>query len=144
VLAARHKEIEARTIDRVDVSDAASEQAHAYKGQGTSEGFVENRRWRDASHAGFLSYELTVQSGKPAALVCTYRGGEGQRRAFDVLVDGVKVASESLEYHPAELLDREYQIPDALTRGKSTITVRLEPQAGARTGGVIEIRTVQR
>ncbi|HYT76841.1 MAG TPA: beta-L-arabinofuranosidase domain-containing protein [Vicinamibacterales bacterium] len=143
-LAARRKDIEARTIDRVDVSDAASEQAHAYKGQGTSEGFVENRRWRDAARAGFLSYELTVQPGKPAALVCTYRGGEGQRRAFDVLVDGVKVASESLEYHPAELLDREYQIPDGLTRGKSTITVRLEPQAGARRGGVIEIRTVQR
>jgi len=44
-------------------------------------------------------------------LVVTYRGGEGQRRAFDVLVDGVKVASESLAYHPAELMDREYARP---------------------------------
>ena len=68
-------------------------------------------------------------------IVATYRGGEGQRRVFDILVDGEKVASESLAYHPAELMDREYPIPERLTRGKSKITVRLEPQAGARTGG---------
>jgi hypothetical protein len=59
-------------------------------------------------------------------------------------VDGEKVASESLEYHPAELLDREYQIPDTLTRGKSKVTIRLVPQANARTGGLVEVRTVQR
>jgi hypothetical protein len=76
--------------------------------------------------------------------VCTFRGSEGQRRAFDVLVDGEKIASESLEYHPAELLDREYPIPDALTRGKSKVTIRLVPQPNARTGGLVELRSVQR
>jgi DUF1680 family protein len=143
-LAAKRKDIEARTIDRVDVTSDASEQAHGYKGQGTSEGFVETRRWRDAARSGFLSYELKIQPDTPLSLVCTYRGGEGQRRAFDVLVDGVKIASETLAYHPAELMDREYEVPAALLGGKRTITVRLEPHANARTGGVVEIRTVQR
>jgi hypothetical protein len=54
-----------------------------------------------------------------------------------------KIASDRLEYHPAELLDREYQVPERLTRGKSRITVRFEPQENARTGGVVEIRTTQ-
>ena len=143
--AARRRDIETRTIDRVDVTSDASEQAHGYKGESTNEGFVENRRWRDAARNGFLSYDLTLQPGKPLALVCTYRGGEGQRRSFDVLVDGVKVATENLAYHPAELIDREYEVPAKLLEGgKSKITVRFEPQPNARTGGVVEVRTVQR
>src|SRR5262249_10947416 len=142
--AAKHRDIEARTIDRVDVSSDASEQTHGYASQASGNGFVDERRWRDAGRGGFLSYDLTVRPDAPAAIVCTFRGSEGQRRVFDVLVDGEKVASESLEYHPAELLDREYQIPDTLTRGKSKITVRLVPQTNARTGGVVEIRTVGR
>jgi DUF1680 family protein len=143
-VAAKHRDIEARTIDRVDVSSDASEHAHAYASQAGGNGFVDERRWRDAGRGGFLSYDLKVRPDAPTSIVCTYRGSEGQRRAFDVLVDGEKVASESLEYHPAELLDREYQVPDALTRGKSKVTVRLVPQPNARTGGVVEIRTVGR
>ena len=141
-IAARRKAIEGRTVDRVDVNDAASEQAHAFASQGAGEGFVEGRRWRDA-RSGFLSYTLTVQPDMPLLLVCTYRGSEGARRAFEVRVDDQKVASDNLEYHPAELLDREYQIDEKLTQGKSRITVTFVPLEGARTGGLVEIRAVQ-
>src|SRR4051812_4292972 len=141
-LAAKRQSVAARTIDVVDVTSDASEQAHGYAGQGTSDGFVETRRWRDARN-GFLSYRLKVDRDKPVTLVATYRGGEGQRRMFDVEVEGQKIASESLAYHPAELMDREYEVPPALTRGKDSIAVRLVPQPNARTGGVIELRTVR-
>jgi uncharacterized protein len=143
-VAARRKEIEGRTIDTVDVTSDMSEQSHAFASQSAGEGFVAGRRWRDAGTAnGFVSYKLKVQPDKPLTLVCTYRGSEGRRRAFDVVVDGEKIASETLEYHPAELLDREYQVPDRLTRGRDTVTVKFVPQTNARTGGVVEIRTVQ-
>ena len=141
-LAAKRKSVADRTIDLVDVSSDASEQAHGYQGQGTEDGFVETRRWRDARN-GFLSYELKIDPATDITLVATYRGGEGQRRVFDVLVDGVKVASESLAYHPAELMDREYALRSQLTKGKQKITVRLVPQPNARTGGLIELRTVR-
>jgi uncharacterized protein len=140
--AARHQDVVRRTVDMVDVSQDASEQAHAYAGQGVNQGFVEGRRWRDARN-GFLTYALKVQPDQPVTIVCTYRGSEGQRRAFDVLVDGEKIASEVLEYHPTELLDREYNVPERLTRGKSTIAVKFQPAENARTGGVVEVRTVQ-
>ncbi len=139
--AERRSDIARRTVDLVDVSDDKSEQAHAYSGQGVNEGFVEGRRWRDARN-GFLSYTLDVRDG-PVTLVCTYRGSEGPRRAFDVLVEGEKVASEVLAYHPTELFDREYRLSEQLTRGKRRITVRFQPAENARTGGVVEIRTVQ-
>ena len=142
--AATHRDIEARTIDRVDVNSDDSERSHAYAGQASSNGFVDQRRWRDAGRGGFLSYDLKIHPAAPVSIVCTYRGSEGRRRVFDILVDGQKVASESLEYHPAELIDREYQLPEAVVQGKSKITIRLQPQPNARTGGVVEIRTVTR
>jgi len=141
-LAAKRKSVADRTIDLLDVSSDASEQAHGYQGQGTEDGFVATRRWRDARN-GFLSYQLKIDPATDITLVATYRGGEGQRRLFDVLVDGVKVASESLAYHPAELMDREYALRSELTKGKQKITVRLVPQPNARTGGLIELRTVR-
>jgi len=141
-LAAKRKSVADRTIDLLDVSSDASEQAHGYQGQGTEDGFVATRRWRDARN-GFLSYELKIDPATDITLVATYRGGEGQRRVFDVLVDGVKVASESLAYHPAELMDREYALRSELTKGKQKITVRLVPQPNARTAGLIELRTVR-
>jgi hypothetical protein len=141
-VAAHRKDIEGRTIDTVDVSSDASEQAHGFASEGAGQGFVEGRRWRD-TRSGFISYTLNIEPDKPLTLVCTFRGSEGQRRAFDILVDGQKVAAENLEYHPTELLDKEYAVPETLTRGKNQITVRLVPHSGARTGGVVEIRTIQ-
>ncbi|HTI36872.1 MAG TPA: beta-L-arabinofuranosidase domain-containing protein [Vicinamibacterales bacterium] len=141
-LAAHRKDVDGRTIDAVDVSSDASERAHGFASADAGQGFVEGRRWRD-TRTGFISYTLRVQPDQPLTLVCTFRGSEGQRRSFDVLVDGQKVATENLEYHPTELLDREYVVPEALTHAKHQITVRLVPHADARTGGVVEIRTVQ-
>ena len=77
------------------------------------------------------------------AIVCAYRGSEGRRRAFDILVDGEKIASETLEYHPTEQLDKEYAIPESLTRGKTRVTVRFQAQAESTAGALIEVRTIQ-
>jgi uncharacterized protein len=141
--AAHRREIEGRTFDTVNVGDDGSEQAHAFKSEGAEQGFVEGRRWRDARSNGFLSYDVAIQPDRPVTLVCTFRGSEGRRRIFDILVDGQKIATETLAYHPTEMLDREYAVPEALTRGKSKVTVRIEAQPNARTGGLVEIRAVQ-
>jgi len=79
------------------------------------------------------------------SIVCAFRGSEGRRRAFDVLVDGTKIASETLEYHPTEQLDREYAIPEPLTRGKTRVTVKFQAQSDNTTAGaLIDVRTVNR
>jgi hypothetical protein len=55
-------------------------------------------------------------------------------RSFDVLVDGEKIATQTLEIHPGELFDFEYPLPEQLMRGKERITMKflLRPQ---RNGG---------
>ncbi len=138
----RHKEITHRTLDAVNVSDPQSEKDHNFQGERTNEGFLETRKWRDTRN-GWFSYELRVSSDQPVKLVCTYRGSEGRQRAFDVLVDGQKVATQTLEYHPTAFLDFEYALPLVLTRGKERVTVKFQPHADAATGSVFEVRIVR-
>ena len=54
----------ATPIDVVDVSSEQSERDHGYQGQGTSEGFLEGRKWRDARD-GWFSYELNARRAGP-------------------------------------------------------------------------------
>ena len=138
----RRQIIERSTIDVVDVSSGQSEREHAYKGERTSEGFLEGRKWRDARD-GWFSYELKLGGAGPVSLVCTYRGSEGRRRAHDVLVDGEKIATETMSYHPTETFDIAYALPEALVKGKSGITVMFRAATGASTGGVLDVRTVR-
>ena len=48
-----------------------------------------------------------------------------------------------MEYHPTAMLDREHRVPERLTTGKASITIRFQTPANARTGGVFEVRTIQ-
>ncbi len=141
--AATRQQILSRTVDMVDLSDPASEKAHGFAGEGTSEGFIEGRKWRDARD-GWLSYSLAVVPDRALTLFCTFRGGEGRPRTFDVLVDGEKIGTHAMVIHPAELIDVEFPIPEALTRGKTRVTVRFQAQAGSSTGALVEVRIVGR
>jgi hypothetical protein len=77
-------------------------------------------------------------------LVCTYRGSEGRRRVFDIVIDGEKIATETLAYHPTELFDVEYAIPDTLTKGKTHVTVKFQPQPESATAAIFDVRIIRR
>jgi DUF1680 family protein len=139
----RHRDIQTHTLDFVDLGNAESERAHAYGSANADQTFFEGRAGREARN-GWFSYEFAVPGDKLVALVCTYRGGEGRGRVFDIFVDGQKVATETLPYHPTELLDIEYAIPEELTKGKQRLTVKFEPHTDAATAAVFEIRIVPR
>lgn len=136
---ARRTDVERRTIDRVVVDDTAGEQAHAPKGENATEGFFEGRRTREA-RGGWFSYELKIAGDAPVTLAATYRGSKGWRRVFDVLVDDQKIATESLEYHPTAELDKEYRVPEAITRGKDRLTVKFQPQGDTTAGALLEVK----
>ena len=87
---------------------------------------------------------MKVSQDGPVTLVCAYRGSEGRRRVFDILVDGEKIATETLEYHPTEQLDKEYTIPESLTRGKDHVTVKFQAHQDTTAGALIDLRTVSR
>ena len=141
---ARARGLVARTVDVVDLGVPESEKAHDYQDQGAAVADFDGRQGREAGRAAWFSYALKVRPDQAQTLIVTYRGSEGRRRVFDILVDGQTIATETLPYHPTELLDMEYPIPDALTRGKTRVVVRFQPQDQAATAQVFEIRTAGR
>ena len=114
---------------------------HGFQGESTDAGDFYDRRWRAAR--GWFSYNLKIVPGKPVTLACTYRGSEGHAREFDLLVDGEKIASQSMQNHPGEFFDFEYPLPESLTQGKQLITVRFQAHPDVMTGSVFDVRTVQ-
>jgi hypothetical protein len=138
----RRQQIEQATIDAVQAGEESSERDHGFQSENSDTGFFEGRRSR-AARDGWFSYTLKVSPDKPVTLVCTYRGSEGRRRVFDVLVDGQKVTTQSLQIHPTELFDVEYPLAEALTRGKERVTVKFQAHPDAIAGSVLDVRIVQ-
>jgi len=140
--AARRRDAEQRTVDTVAVDDARNEREHDLQSENATDGYFEGRRTREARN-GWFSYRVKVAADRPTILACTYRGSEGRRRVFDILIDDQKVATEALEYHPTEQLDKEYPIPEKLTRGKDRVTVTFRAQPDTTAGALIELRAVR-
>jgi DUF1680 family protein len=139
---ARREQIEARSIDSVNITDPQNERDHNFKGEGTIEGPFESRKWRAARN--WFSYELNVLPDKPLNLFCSYRGSAGGRQGeFDILIDGEKIATQTLEIHPTQSFDFEYRIPETLTRGKQRVTVKFTARPGAITGSLLDVRIFQ-
>ncbi|MFB3855669.1 MAG: beta-L-arabinofuranosidase domain-containing protein [Vicinamibacterales bacterium] len=141
-IAERRADIQRRTLDTVSVDDPANEEEHAYKGQGTREGWLEGVKYREAS-GGWMSWDLAV-SFEPMAIVCTYRGEANDPREFDILVDGENLVTESIGHDPHPTIDREYRLPESMVQGKERITVRFEAAPGKKTAGIFDVRTVRR
>ena len=129
------------TVDLVSVDDPASESAHGYRGESAEQWSFEGQKVRE-TRGGWFSYDLKVRPDRPMSLVFTYKGAEGRARRFDVLVDGEKVATKTVEYHPTELLDAEYAIPEPLTRGKERVTVRFQTDPDVSSASIAEVRVV--
>ena len=140
----RQRSLPARTIDAVDLGNPESERIHEVQGGDATPADFDGRMGREAARDAWFSYALQVRPDTPVALAIACRGGEGRRRVFDILVDGERIATETLPYHPTELLEMEYPIPESLTRGKTRIQVCFQPQAAAETAVVLEIRTLTR
>ena len=87
---------------------------------------------------------MTVPPDQPVKLLCTYWGGEGNPRQFDILVDGQTIASQHLHNdRPDEFFEVEYPVPTELTRGKSLATVRFQAGPHGTAGGVFDLRVVR-
>jgi hypothetical protein len=153
---ARQKAIEARTVDAVICGEEQDERDHALKGEGMSVRTINEIAIRSAATNGWFSWDFKVVSGQPLQLSVTYSGVAGGGRgpaptAFDILVDGTKLASEQMAgggrgqaggAAPAPTI-KVYPLDPALLQGKSKITVKLQGQPGSRIAGVRSVRVMK-
>jgi hypothetical protein len=78
-------------------------------------------------------------------LQVTYWGSDQGNRVFDILVDGQKLATQTLQNNrPDTFYDELYDIPAALTQGKESVVIRFQAHAGAMAGGIFELRILKR
>ena len=139
------RRLAARRIDTVSIGNRPSEEAHAFEGEKTRSGSHLGRGWRDSTDGGFFSYSLAVLPDQPAILRLTYWGSDSGRRTFDILVDGEKIATQTLNRDkPNEFFDVDHKLPVELTRGKSKVTVKFQGHPGNMTGGVFGLSMLKR
>lgn len=138
------EELERRTLDLMRIGEMQPERDHNFRGERTNTGEVDGIRWRDAVNGGWFSFTLNTKSAAEATLQCTYWGGDGSGREFDILVDGDKIATERLKVQSkpgAYTID--YPVPSALLKGKQQVTVRFQALPGKTAGGLFGCRLLK-
>jgi uncharacterized protein len=142
--AARQKELDARTLDEYRPGEQQSEVDHNQKGENSGSGDFNNRKFRDAENGSWFSFEMKVDPDARNELLVTYWGDDADNRTFDILVDGQKIATQTLNRDkPGSFFDKTYAVPQELTRGKQKVTVRFQAHPGNVAGGVFGVRMLK-
>ncbi len=148
--AAEEKKLDAITVDHLDTGSDASLAAHKLRDElhfarGTLAISTVQRGWIAGNSGGGFTFTMKVLPDTPMALMCAWWGSDSGARTFDILVNGKKIATQSLEsLSPGHIKRITYPIPDRLTKGKSKIIVRLTAHAGNIAGGLFGCRVVKR
>ena len=73
-------------------------------------------------------------------LICTYWGGDHDR-TFDIVVNGVVVATQTLEgRQPDKAIEVAYSLPPESLTGQQNLTVRFQGMGKGRVGGLLGLR----
>lgn len=141
----RLRKLEARTLDVMRIGEMQPERDHNLQGERTGAGEFNGRKWRHATGGGWFSFDMKVAGNQPVDLLCTYWGSDSGSRTFDVLVEGRKIATQTLDNNqPGRFFDVTYPIPEDLTRNRQTVTVRFQAHPGHWAGGLFGCRTLRR
>jgi len=139
---AKQKDLEARSVDVIRLGDEAAEKQHALTSDISYPVVYRLQTGRDARTGGFFSFRMKVRPGK-LILQARYWGDE-RKRHFHILVDGTRIATQKLDAgHPGEFFDVDYPIAEELTRDKTSVLVRFDPEPGHTAGPAFGCRVFQ-
>jgi uncharacterized protein len=135
---ARLKDLQARSVDVMHLGEMQPERDHSLTSAISYPVSYRGKHGRDARTGGFFEFKAKV-ADEPLTLKATY-WGEERKRLFHILIDGTRIASETLGYNkPGEWIERDYPIPPELLKGKMTVSVRFEPETGHTAGPVFGV-----
>ncbi|PAD29278.1 beta-L-arabinofuranosidase domain-containing protein [Paenibacillus sp. 7523-1] len=161
---ALEKELNAITIDRVQPDGQQDEIGHQLDSNCRAEhhngSYTDSRNrlhmWREAFGVSeaYFSYRLAVDGSGTNVLCVGYWGGdhspferEGTRydRTFNLLVDGTVVGEQRIHLNKiGEVFYATYDIPQAVTSGKESVTVTFQAIGDHGCAGkVVEVRTTR-
>ncbi|BAK66492.1 hypothetical protein SLG_18170 [Sphingobium sp. SYK-6] len=134
------RDLDRRSVDVMHLGEMQPERDHELESKISYTTTYRGRHGRDARFEGFFAFRMKVRPG-PLILRATY-WGEERNRSFEILVDGEKIATQTLDAaHPGAFFDVDYAIPEHLTRGKDSVIVRFQAAPGStRIGPVFGCR----
>lgn len=131
--------LDARSLDIAALGDEADEAAHDLTSKVSYAVRYRGRKGRDARSGGFFA--LSMKSAQGSLTLRAAYSGDDKRRLFHILVEGQRIATETLEAeNRGGFIERDYPIPPSLSAGKDRIAVRFEPEAGHSAGPVFGCR----
>lgn len=141
----KQQEIDEATIEIFRIGEMQAERDHHLKA--SEQSYVDNaygRQGREVRNNGFMSFDMKVNTGEPAALLFTYVGDD-DKRSFDILVDDTKIASQQLSRKESgKFYNVEYAIPIELLANKSTINIKVQATNGKTAGRIFGVRTIRK
>jgi hypothetical protein len=141
----RHaKELKEKTVDTIMIGNSASESDHKFQGENSASGGFQDQSWRHASDGDWFSYQLKIQPNISQKLLVKYWGSDAGGREFDILIDGVKLATQKLERNkPDQFFEVAYPIPQNLIQSKALVTVKFQAHPGCTAGGIFDCRIIR-
>ena len=138
-----------KTIDKVAPGEQQPEVDHKMEIVNSTTGTHQGEFYRDAGQCsggegGSISYEFETNSEDSLSLMVRYWGNEGCTRAFDIMIDNEKLASENIsgKWNKDEFVNVTYPIPDKMVKEKSIIRVKFQANTGM-VGGIYGVRLLR-
>ena len=135
------------TIGRVTVGDAVQEKGANYQSEPATRNTAKMAGRASRGGMGWFSYDLRTDGTVPMTLAVTYFNEQGLPApvgSFAIVVNKMTIAHYAPNHARSGFYETDYAIPDALTLGKKTVTVRFEAAAGGRIVPVYGVRLVRR
>jgi len=108
-------------LDRVLVGDQQSDRDHNFQAWRIERGQRNGRNWVKSPLS--FRYDVSVDPEKANVLACVFGGG-GKESSFDILVDGVKIATQTIGASKEnEFVEKKYDIPRGLVSGKQRVAI---------------------
>ncbi|MVM33452.1 glycoside hydrolase family 127 protein [Spirosoma sp. HMF4905] len=137
-------DLERRTVDLLRVGEMQPERDHNFTGDKLETGEDHTRKFRVANGGSSMTFTMKTDPNAQNILIGTYWGMDNRGRLFEVLVDDKVIASEDLnKYKESRFYDISYTIPAELTKGKESVTIKLQAKPNNSAGPVYGLRLVR-
>jgi len=139
---ARQQKLAAASIAFVPAGDAEAEKEFNQRGEDTATLRADGRAGRRGTK--WFSYDVPIDASASLALVATYNSDNRRARTFDILVDGTRIAQQTIpQSSVSRFVDHQYALPADLVRNKETVTVRFEATGGNEIAAVFGLRVIR-
>jgi DUF1680 family protein len=137
------KKIKESEIDFVQPGEMQPERNHNFRGEKTAPWTFRERPYRE-SRGGWFSFDMKSDPKNKNVLAVEYWGGFPGAKTFDIMVNGIVIATENItNKKEGQFIFEQYDIPEELTRSRNIITVKFQSHPNNTAGPVFGVTTIK-